>query len=443
MSKQNNVWIFHHDDADGYACAALVGALYTHINHNFFDKVTLPDNVHFIPVDYKKTIGFLGEFRNKRTGAVEYIEKEDTVWLLDYSTSRDDDLKDIDQLYERFGEDFNFIWIDHHKTSKISLANSKGLRAFLKKRGAIFVTEEYNQAACMLVYTMIGCILSSSRDRELIKNDTISEGAIEYAVSIISKIYSKSLTKQNDEGIKEFRDLFENLETTAPKWIQYTADHDIYAERHKESHIFHIGVANDSLYEVYLNYRKPVSFISRMTQYIHAFLNDSGLSHILSMMDNRAQEYYNRGFEIKKTIDTQNKKRLYDSFEIEVQIEVSKEVIDPTDEMKFEYGEDGKTHVHGKLLCLNNFGNSGIFLDKFEEYDAVVAYVHNGECVIYSIFSKSSSTFKCNLLALWGKTYYGITGGGHDHAAGFSAPALIFWKDRKYLLRDREYLVSD
>lgn len=79
-----------------------------------------------------------------------------------------------------------------------------------------------------------------------------------------------------------------------------------------------------------------------------------------------------------------------------------------------------------KCLCLNGYGNSRIFGDKFDEYPMVCRFNYDGSANKwrYSLFSseKYSEPTDVSVIA---KTY---GGGGHRHAAGFVTDEFIFGK---------------
>ena len=77
-------------------------------------------------------------------------------------------------------------------------------------------------------------------------------------------------------------------------------------------------------------------------------------------------------------------------------------------------------------LAVNSGGNSYLFGSLFEEYDAVIPFYFDGALWNYSIFSHESKPFDVSLVAKYYLNKYGITGGGHIHAAGWSTPKCIF-----------------
>lgn len=74
-----------------------------------------------------------------------------------------------------------------------------------------------------------------------------------------------------------------------------------------------------------------------------------------------------------------------------------------------------------KCFCLNRKGNSLMFGDKIDEYDAVIPFYFNGSKWTYSIFTNKDYV-DCEKIA----KCYG--GGGHRKAAGWTSDRLFFSK---------------
>jgi oligoribonuclease NrnB/cAMP/cGMP phosphodiesterase (DHH superfamily) len=84
----------------------------------------------------------------------------------------------------------------------------------------------------------------------------------------------------------------------------------------------------------------------------------------------------------------------------------------------FEYiTEDGQ-----RILVKNSSGNSLVFVDQIDKYDAVALFYYNGKAKVWnhSVYSYENSEFDCAAFC----EKYG--GGGHKHAAGFSHKTPIF-----------------
>lgn len=408
LENTNKVWIFHHNDADGYAAAAILGSKYYRLEYKKDEpsRIVYNENVEFIAVDYDKPIDF------------SQVKKEDEVWILDYSLGRKDDQTAINKMYAEFGTDFKFTWIDHHKTALVSISECRGLRGFLEKRGGVFVTEEFEQAGCALMWIFMQLGGNSS----------------------FNASYHQSRCKCH---ISATLNAFKSIMKSAPDWVKWTADHDIFSGLYEESHEFSAGVYHKGLKEVYLDLDNPNSYIYLLScEDMKKHLVDEDDFNLNLNMINAAvysvtNDIYRLGKEVTDIRNRIYERNLHNAFDIFVTIKVSKDFIDPNNDMKFEYDEHGITNYSANIICLNGFGNSEAFLDKYEEYDAVILFGYDGETVYHSIYSKKSSTFPCNLLALWGRKTFDISGGGHDHAAGFYTDYLIFFKDTYYLLTNQ------
>lgn len=391
----SNVWIFHHNDGDGYASAVVIASDFCH-NHN--DSISMDKNVHLISINFNKSIDF------------SQIRENDTVYVLDYTPNREDDILALNELWNKYENRINYIHIDHHKTALNIVEKCEGLKNYLKIQGGIFPTEEFEQAGCMLTYIskMIGLEMFSL----LFRNYYFGEELPFETTSIKEKFVAI------ESGY-------------ASRWLKWTADHDIYAEKYKKSHIFAKGAFYNGLYKTYLSLSNPSSFL-----YLTALIKNYGESIYSSKLQKVTNDIYQYGCNIKDIMDSHYKKCLNLSFEIYVHLSLSKECIDPTNKMKLKYNEDNLLITEGKILCVTGIGNSEVFLDKFEMYDAVILFSFDGELVRHDIYSKKSSTFPCNVMALWGGKFFGISGGGHDHAAGFYTKDLFFRKEHMYFLSD-------
>lgn len=78
-----------------------------------------------------------------------------------------------------------------------------------------------------------------------------------------------------------------------------------------------------------------------------------------------------------------------------------------------------KEHGGYKVFCLNRKGNSLMFGDKINEYDAVIPFYFDGKRWTYSMYTVKDNV-DCSEVA---KTY---GGGGHKGAAGWTSDKLIF-----------------
>lgn len=416
---ERNTWIFHHSDGDGFASAVLIGERYATITggkNGIPVKVSIPDNVHFEIADYNKPI----DFKNKD------IKEGDEIYILDYTPHAKEEFDAIDELWNNFGENIKFIIIDHHRTALRSIEECEGIRNYLQCWGCIFPTEDFHQAGCMLVYIL----------QEL--------GMIEYKNREFCLWYFDNNANFQDR----VRGIFEYIEKEAPRWLRLTADHDIYSERLKESHIFNTGAFQEGLTKTYLDTEGNDSFLRYYSAYRHfeSLIEISEGDKVtsyealrknnLDLMEEKTDILIQKGYTVKEITDRIHRSALRKGFEVEIVLDVTKDFIDPSNSLELSYDGQNMFHMEGKCFCAEGTGNSENFLDKFEEYDAVILFSFDGEYVKHSIFSKKSSDFRCNVLALWGNHQYEISGGGHQHAAGFYSKELLFRKNMKYGMND-------
>jgi hypothetical protein len=103
---------------------------------------------------------------------------------------------------------------------------------------------------------------------------------------------------------------------------------------------------------------------------------------------------------------------------------------------------DGDEEITLKVLCCNRGGNSLIFGDNFKDFDAVIPFTTDGVQWTYSIFSHESKEFDLSKVASFFRDKYGISGGGHKHAAGWVADHCIFDEPQYKKTKFKDYIVS-
>lgn len=178
--------------------------------------------------------------------------------------------------------------------------------------------------------------------------------------------------------------------------------HPIINDKEKVSDIFH----SDSDIPVFLKFIddydcwKHIYAISNDFHYGLTISNpkDEIISDLLSGCDD-VYDIILSGEKIQKYLDFENKEYHVNMY-------------------GFEYTLP-KEHGGIKCFCLNRKGNSIMFGDKINEYDAVIPFYYINGIWKYSIFTNKSDV-DCLTIA---KSY---GGGGHKMAAGFQTDKLIF-----------------
>ena len=188
--------------------------------------------------------------------------------------------------------------------------------------------------------------------------------------------------------------------TEAPLWLKYVSDHDVWAKTIPESDAFSKGVTVSGLYKNFLDLENPDSYI-RFVDIYPFNINDINQRHI------------SLG-ELVLELDSTRNERLVKNNGFETFLEILK---------------DGKSSTY-KIICFNGYGNSMVLGDRIYEYDAVCIFnTKDGIEFTYSMYSDKEKGMDCSIVASFFKDYFGITGGGHAHACGWTAPQLTFIKD--------------
>lgn len=102
--------VFHHNDADGRASAAIV--------KYWFDRNVIRDSsrhLEFVEMDYARRV------------PIEKIQRSDSVVIVDFSF-KPDDMRAVQDA-----TDIGVIWCDHHKTAKEYGYDVPGVRDFNEK----------------------------------------------------------------------------------------------------------------------------------------------------------------------------------------------------------------------------------------------------------------------------------------------------------------------
>lgn len=310
--------IFHHDDADGYAAGYLAYKYEA-------ERVENNSTIRTYDINYNK------EF------PLELINSEDKVYILDYSIHPSDMIKLL-----RITK--NVIWIDHHISS-------------------IEKYDDWND------------LIEKASGLESIKGIRVN------GISGCALTYLYLFNHWNEDALIEFRDtistenelvttLTKDFEDSAPKYLQYINDWDIWCHKFPESEMLQIAIANNLSIDLILN--------------LDLDTDESNLNKLLE-----------KG---KCYIEYRN--QWSDQFMKRYAFETVLEYIDGS-------------YKHILVANLGN-ANSKFFGNRISCYDAVVTQCFDGDRWNFSIYSEDED-FDCSLVA----RYFG--GGGHKGAAGFTS----------------------
>lgn len=166
-----------------------------------------------------------------------------------------------------------------------------------------------------------------------------------------------------------------------PTFLKYIDDYDCWKHMYPATNDFHYGLTishpTDEIIDILLSTSEVVS----------------------SMVSKYNADIIKQGEAIQKFLKFENKEYHVDMY-------------------GFEYTLP-EEHGGYKVFCLNRKGNSLMFGNKINEYDAVIPFFYNGERWTYSMYSIKDN-IDCSEVA---KTY---GGGGHKGAAGWTSDKLIF-----------------
>lgn len=172
-----------------------------------------------------------------------------------------------------------------------------------------------------------------------------------------------------------------------PRFIELVSDYDTFANRIENSCYYKLGI------DTYINSKTKndayTVFINQLSR-----LNNDGHKNILTV---DSISIINKGKIIKDYIDAENYKDIT------------------------SYGYESQLEDGTKIYCINRKTNSWVFGEKYNQYDAVVVYIFDGEKYRYTMYSHDN-IYDC------GKYAESKGGGGHRGAAGFTSTELLFRK---------------
>ena len=332
------IHIFHHNDADGYASAAVI----IRESQKYIDEggeIKTYSCEHSTPMDLS-----------------QINVHEDKVYIVDYSFTNPIDVKNVIKLAEKYDSTVGYfdqiVWIDHHASSQKLINEDQWLREIAKVG---IVRPENVFAGCMLTWLYFH---PPSGDITLAKLRTPDE-------------------------------LRYYIHAECPIWIQYVDDHDKWAHKIEDSTNFVTGVTctNGGLYNNFLS--PDGSYATYHSK------NAPGIT----------KKFVKKGRVIEEYRKEDNASYIRNNAFVTTIV------------------CDG---IALKVMAANRRGNSMLFGEYFDKVDAVIVFTYNGDVWQYSIFSHASKPFPVEKVAEMYKEKYGITGGGHTHAAGWAAPVCIF-----------------
>lgn len=402
-----HVRVYHHYDADGHAAAAVVGAHF--IEHDVkADKWTYKTDLKYYNTNYNKPMV---------TDWMNTSEREDPnlIFIVDYSTTRPDDL-DMLKTWMNM-KNVEIVWIDHHETIKALIeANPEidkipGIRIFGTK-----------YAGCALTYFFM---LEERWGKPL---DEIFDG----------------------NGVRD--DIYDAIyHEWMPKWCMYTSDNDTYTNEFRSSTFFVGKCYYDGCWNTYVSYAYKDSCLTRYYDVLkeekHLLKNRP---RIVGFSSTKPSQYtrdtaidteWIKFGELLREIDDKRNGKLVSgaAYPVNLVIDISRDTI----ENKLMYHDlDDKDFIRDRYkkrwtgLCLNSRGNSYVFGEEFRNYDFVSLYSFDGDNYSYSMFSKDPDGAFVGIIGLLMKHIYQITGGGHEHAAGWTGDYLVWRKKHDVLIMD-------
>lgn len=401
------IHIWHHFDADGF-CAAAVVRGFLNIENDF-----LKEHDKYNPI--------MQVLNHSYPMKWERVLDGDVIFILDYSFTRNDDLAEIISRIDKV----QFIWIDHH-TSSLKLLEEYPELLDLSENGLIYADAP----------KLSGCYLA-----------------------FLYMFYNYSLQGKVPIGTfpDEIYKLIKNEQIPVPDVVRVVSDYDTFTHNFDYSSEFvkalsFVGLRNcfysDSLF-FRLDNKEYVSFDISIEVELKECIN----------LSPHAPEWVSKTFDsfvksrssvtLAKQVSCEHNTKMKNLIEKGKSIVDIMRVYDAKDVKSKAFEsiirvptlENTEKYRTFKLLVLNKMGNSQMFGDAYNTYDGVVTMIFNGEQFVYSIFSHESSELNCELVGTYFKKVFGITGGGHTHAAGFSALSPVFMKNAISVLDTDAYRI--
>lgn len=336
-------------------------------HHNDLDGI-MSAAVFYEYVKYKER-----KYRRCKFYMIDYIKQidlseipeGDMIAFLDYSFSNAHNLEELKKAIN--SKKYKIIWIDHHKTSLDVIDNDLGqIGHFDGHMDDFYYWIEDLYCATKLTYYW--CMASAT--------DT----------SIDSIFHSP-----------------------VPEIIDYTNDHDLWKHNLYKTEEFVLGFSAENYYpkDIFTAVLKRSSVDMHNSNLFRLMINE-GLDTVQPLMVSFVEKCIHNGEIIKKYNEVQYRRMLAGmSFEFTIKDEIN--------------------DISYKCIAMNTGGNSSVFLDKYDEYDAVCLFTYNNIGIFkYSMFSKNKIvdlSVLCKCLSEVNKGSMG--GGGHLQSAGFQHSELL------------------
>ena len=309
----------------------------------------------------------------------ENVKEDDIVFIVDYSFP-DSDKENLKNLFNNVTKEI--YWIDHHATSDRIVSECDEFFK-MSKNGLLDTTNIYS--GCLLTYLW----------------------TLNFKVVHSGLMPSKLVVDRNhlfDIDVRKMlnEDPSSSVYSVAPLWVQLISDHDTFRHQIEDSLEFARGLLYEGLYNVFLNKESLLSFTYNIPS------------------DDIYYEYAN----IRNIV---NKGKI-----IITNDEIKNKSLCKNNAFKsiFTFIDENNEESHFSVICLNGYGNSTVFGELYDIYNAVCIFNYDGEKYRYSLYAKKESKINCSHVGLYFNNKYKMNGGGHCHAAGWSCPINIFEKDK-------------
>jgi oligoribonuclease NrnB/cAMP/cGMP phosphodiesterase (DHH superfamily) len=301
------------------------------------------------------------------------VEKDDFVFILDYSFPQYD-AERIKSLYNDTTK--NIVWIDHHATSQQYLDADEVYRE-IERNGILELTNRY--AGCLLTQIWV------NHAKKIIASEIQDFYDCADLLSQTLKYLYRSVIPDCSTELKYI-----------PHYVRLVSDHDTFIHEIPGSREFVKGCSFEGLHKVFFDEGDKLDEFVRTTELQHT-------GAILMQSEARMNE-------------NRVKRNMFYSY-----ITTNWNGVDETK----------------KIAVLDSYGNSDVFGEIYNEVDAVCLFTFDGLNFNYSMYSRKEDGMIVAPVAKYFGEHYHTNGGGHDHAAGWSSPEIIFTKDSRIIIPEK------